>query len=78
MLKKIGLGALLLIAIILGMATVQPTTFRVQRQIDIKAPAERIQPLISDFHHWTQWSPWEKLDPAMKRTIAVPPKIWAP
>ncbi|WP_348696661.1 SRPBCC family protein [Duganella fentianensis] len=70
MLKKIGLGVVLLIAIILGMATVQPTTFRVQRQIDIKAPAERIQPLISDFHHWTQWSPWEKLDPAMKRTYS--------
>jgi hypothetical protein len=70
MLKKIGLGVLLLVLIVLGLAAMQPSTFRVQRQIDIRATPDHIQPLISDFHHWTQWSPWEKLDPAMQRTYS--------
>lgn len=26
-----------------------------------------IFPLLNDFHEWGAWSPWEKLDPAMKR-----------
>jgi predicted enzyme related to lactoylglutathione lyase len=25
---------------------------------------------VNDFHKWQAWSPWEKLDPAMKRTYA--------
>jgi hypothetical protein len=43
-------------------------TFRVERSIDIVAPAERILPLIADFHAWTQWSPWEDRDPDMQRS----------
>ena len=31
---------------------------------------EAIFPLISDFHRWTAWSPYEKRDPAMKRTYS--------
>src|SRR5262249_34090081 len=31
------------------------------------APPEKIVPLIGDFHAWSGWSPWEKLDPAMNR-----------
>ena len=56
------------IAIILGLAATKPNTLRVVRAIDIKAPAEKIYPLISDFHQWVAWSPYEKKDPAMKRT----------
>jgi hypothetical protein len=28
-------------------------------------------PLINDFKHWGAWSPWEKKDPAMKRTFSA-------
>ena len=34
----------------------------------MKAPPEKIYPHINDFHNWPAWSPWEKLDPNMKRT----------
>ena len=74
MLKKIAIGVVVLVLIVLGLAAMQPDSFRVQRTIAIKAPAERILPLISDFHNWTSWSPWEKLDPAMKRTFSGAPK----
>ena len=56
------------IAAILVMAATKPDTLRVQRSIGIKAPPERIFPLIADFHQWVSWSPYEKKDPAMKRT----------
>ena len=74
MLKKIAIGVVVLVLIVLGLAAMQPDSFRVQRTIAIKAPAEKILPLISDFHNWTSWSPWEKLDPAMKRTYSGAPK----
>src|SRR5262245_14173493 len=56
------------IAAILIRAATRPNTLRVQRTIDIKAPAESIFPLISDFREWLKWSPYEEKDPAMKRT----------
>jgi hypothetical protein len=29
--------------------------------------------LIQDFHHWGGWSPWERLDPNLKRTYSGEP-----
>jgi hypothetical protein len=56
------------IAVVLILAATKPNTLRVQRATSIKAPADRIFPLISDFHQWRIWSPYENKDPAMKRT----------
>ena len=70
MLKKIAIGLAAIIVIILGFAATKPDTFSVVRTITIKAPAEKIAPLISDFHNWTSWSPWEHLDPTMQRTFS--------
>lgn len=46
--------------------------YRVIRTTTIAAPAERIQPLIVDFHEWTAWSPWEDVDPDMQRSYSGP------
>jgi uncharacterized protein YndB with AHSA1/START domain len=56
-------------AIVLVLAAAKPGTFSVQRAISVRAPAERIFPLINDFHQWKSWSPYENKDPAMKRTF---------
>src|SRR5947209_13403211 len=58
------------IAIILILAAAKPDTFRVQRATTVKAPPERIFPLINDFHQWGTWSPYENKDPAMKRSYS--------
>jgi hypothetical protein len=58
---------------LIGFAATRPNTFRVQRSTKINARAEKVFPLIADFHRWPEWSPWEKLDPAMKRTHSGPP-----
>lgn len=63
-------GLFLLVVVVLIYAATKPDTFRVERSISIKAPAEKIFPLIDDFHRWEQWSPWEKVDPALKRTYS--------
>jgi uncharacterized protein YndB with AHSA1/START domain len=68
MIKKIAIGVAAIIAIILILAAMQPNDFKVVRSTTIKAPPEKIIPLIADFHQWGSWSPWEKMDPAMVRT----------
>ncbi|MEO7578772.1 MAG: SRPBCC family protein [Massilia sp.] len=45
----------------------QPDQFSVKRSIAIQAPPEKIAALLTDFHRWPDWSPWEHLDPTMKR-----------
>ena len=74
MFKKIIVVISVLILLLLAWAAIQPSTYSVQRSIAIKAPPEKIIPLISDFHQWALWSPWEGLDPAMKRTFSGAPK----
>src|SRR5215470_1231099 len=71
MLKIIGIVVAVLVAGVLVLAAFKPDTFRVQRAASIKAPAEKIFPLINDFNRWGAWSPWEKKDPAMKRTFGA-------
>jgi uncharacterized protein YndB with AHSA1/START domain len=33
-----------------------------------QAPPDRVFALINDLHNWASWSPYEKLDPAMRKT----------
>ncbi len=56
------------IAVVLILAATKPNSFSVRREITVKAPSEKIFPLINDFHQWVAWSPYEHKDPAMKRT----------
>ena len=58
----------IIVAAILVLALMKPDSFRVERSATIKAPPEKIYPLLVDFRKWPAWSPWEKKDPAMKRT----------
>jgi carbon monoxide dehydrogenase subunit G len=70
MFKIITIVIVVLIAAVLIYAATRPDTLRVQRSTSIKAPPEKIFALINDFHSWGAWSPYEKKDPAMKRTMS--------
>jgi uncharacterized protein YndB with AHSA1/START domain len=73
MLKVIAIVVAVIVVLILGVlgyAATRPDKFRIQRSTTIKAPADKIFPLINDYHRWTSWSPYEKLDPDMKRTYS--------
>lgn len=71
--KKLLIGLVVIVAVVLGLALMQPNTFSVSRSATIKAPPERIIGYLNDFHQWPAWSPWEKLDPAMQRTFGGAP-----
>jgi hypothetical protein len=62
---------ILAVAGVLGYAATRPDVFQVRRTATITAPPEKIFPLINDFKSWTAWSPYEKKDPAMKRTYGA-------
>src|SRR5262245_21947818 len=69
----IVVGVLLLaVVVLLAYAATQPSAFRVQRSASIQALPEKVFPHINDFHSWSAWSPWEKLDPNLKRTFTGP------
>jgi uncharacterized protein YndB with AHSA1/START domain len=70
MLKTLAIVILLAILGILAFALTRPDTFSVQRTTTIHAPADKVFALINDFHRWGEWSPWEKLDPEMKRSFS--------
>ncbi|NUM78368.1 SRPBCC domain-containing protein [candidate division KSB1 bacterium] len=70
MFKKILIGLAVIIVALLGYAATKPDTFRVERSASIKAAPETIFAHLNDFRSWGNWSPWEKLDPAMQRTFS--------
>jgi hypothetical protein len=73
MLEVIAVIAVILaiaIAVVLILAATKPDRFSVRREITVQAPAEKIFPLINDFHQWVAWSPYEHRDPALKRTYS--------
>ena len=72
MLKLIGGLILLAVVIILILVSTKPSDFRVERSITIAAPPQKVATLINDFHNWNTWSPWAKMDPAMKTTYSGP------
>jgi hypothetical protein len=71
MIRKIAIAIVVLIAGVLVFAATKPDTFRVQRAASIKAPPEKIFAILNDFRNWGAWSPWEKMDPAMKRAYGA-------
>ena len=73
MLKYIGIAMAVVVGGVLVYAATRPDSFRVQRSATIKAPPEKIFAHINDFQRWSAWSPYEKKDPTMKRTLSGAP-----
>ncbi len=42
------------------------------RSVVIKAAPEEVHALVDDFHQWLAWSPWEHLDPELRRSYTGP------
>jgi len=55
-------------------AATRPNTFRTERSAIINATQAKIFGNINDLSKWQAWSPWEKLDKNVKRTLSEPPK----
>jgi uncharacterized protein YndB with AHSA1/START domain len=66
----IGAAAIAAVIIVLILAVMQPGQFRVERSVNINAPAEKIFPYLDDLRQQRLWSPWDQKDPNMKRTYS--------
>jgi hypothetical protein len=77
MVKKVLLGLVVIIVVLIAvfvvMVMLQPAQYQVERSTTINAPAPVVFNQVNDFHKWNSWSPWEKLDPNMKRTFEGAP-----
>jgi len=77
MLKKIAVSLFLVITLaivaVLSIAATRPPTYHVERGQSMAAPPEAVFAVLNDFHRFHEWSPWQKLDPAMKVTFGGPP-----
>jgi len=72
MLKLLLIVLLLLLVGIggfLAYAWTRPDTLHVERSTLVHAPADKVFALVEDFHGWMTWSPYERKDPAMKRSF---------
>ena len=72
MLKKVAIGFVAVVVILLVVIATRPARFHIERSASIAAPPEVVFALVNDFDQWPQWSPWEKIDPAMQREVAGP------
>jgi len=72
LIKTLIVVAALVVVFVIIVAT-RPARFRIARSATIAAPSEIVFAQVNDFHAWQAWSPWEKKDPAMKRTHEGPP-----
>jgi uncharacterized protein YndB with AHSA1/START domain len=73
MFTKILIGLAVVIIILVVVIATRPPGFKVERSATINAPPATVFGQVNDFHKWEAWSPWEKMDPAMKKTIEGPP-----
>jgi len=74
MLKRVAVIAAGLIFVLAVVIATRPAHLHVERSMAISAPPAVVFSLINDFHAWPSWSPWEKLDPDMKREISGSPQ----
>jgi hypothetical protein len=70
----IAIGFAVVVAGLLIFIVTRPDSFRLERSAVIAAPAGDVFSLVNDFHQWEKWSPWEHLDPNMKKTFEGPAK----
>jgi len=73
MMTKVLIGVAVVIVLLVILVATRPSTFRVRRSIAIAAPPEAIFARVNDFKAWRDWSPWEKIDPNMTRTLGGSP-----
>lgn len=70
-LKIVG-GFVVALGIFLGYVSTRDGHFNYERSGIINAPADKIFPYISDLKKGGLWSPYEKIDPSMKKTFSGP------
>src|SRR5258706_10716431 len=76
MIRKAALALFLFITAaviaLLAIAGTRPATFHVERSTITSAPPPVVFAIVNDLHRFPEWSPWQKLDPAMRSAVEGP------
>ncbi|HEX5105788.1 MAG TPA: SRPBCC family protein [Pirellulaceae bacterium] len=76
MVTNILLGtAAALVVLLIGLVLIvamRPADFRISRQLALTAKPEAVFPHVNELAKWRAWSPWEELDPGLRRTYEGP------
>ena len=73
MLRKILIGVAAVVVVFVVVVATRPAAFHIERSTNMAAPPEIVLAQVNDFHAWSAWSPWEKLDPQLKRSYEGAP-----
>jgi len=69
-LKIIGMFVGGLAALFFIVAAILPSSYRVERSIEINRPAETIYPLVANLTNWPKWDPFTEQEPTAKSTFS--------
>jgi len=72
MFKKILVALVVILLILVVFIATRPGDFKVTRSATYAAPPSAVFAQLNDLHKWPAWSPWVKLDPAMKQGYEGP------
>lgn len=73
MLKKSLLVLVALVLVLVAVIASRPSSYRVERSIEIAAEPALIYGIVSDFNRFNEWSPWGKRDPNLNVTVEGEP-----
>ena len=65
-LLRIAGALVVLVLVFLGVGFALPSQFKVERSVEINAPAARVYALVAAPREWQRWSAWNQRDPAMQ------------
>jgi Polyketide cyclase / dehydrase and lipid transport len=72
MLRKFLYGIAVAVAALVVIAFFLPRHVRVERSIEIQAPAATVFEIVNGFQRFNEWSPWYELDPEARYTLEGP------
>jgi hypothetical protein len=75
MLKKALAVVVVLVVVLVAVVATRPARFRVERSLVIEESPRVLFDVVADFRKWEHWSPWARLDPAMKTTFDGSPGL---
>ena len=70
--KKVLLAIVALLVVFAAVVATRPAEFRLERSLKMAASPAVAFAQVEDFHRWEAWSPWAKLDAAMKTKYEGP------
>lgn len=69
MLKRILLFVGAFLALLLIIAALLPSNYRVERSTTINAPVGKVFEQVADLNNYIKWNPWSELDADAKNTV---------